>query len=442
MNKFLLALAFALAAVGAQAQPNRISGAGGGGCTTNCTVQSLTATGTTPFNQTVTNAAGTASGTILQAYGNTNNMFGDGPGTDTLVGLGAGANLDPQDYLTTAVGWHALGSSTQANTESTAIGWAAQRMITTGGMNTSLGVNTIGSCLVCVHDMAFGTDAMRNTLTASYNIGIGVSALINDGSNGSNIAIGDNAYPGDAGATGQFNIVIGNSAFSSAALTTANQNIMIGQSAGGPSVTSANSDVGIGHLVFQNLTTAANDVAIGLGAGKGVTTGSLNTLVGSQSGYGITTGSQNTIIGAVPNASLNEVTTAIGVIALGYNAVPVNATQNQSINIGNTYYANAQTPNISSGFGTSPSVPQHAGSAAFTVNVGTGGTASSGVISMAVQPNGYICSATDITNPASFVVTAIGTSTTQVTFANYSRTTGASAAWTASDVLAVQCAGY
>ena len=44
MNKLLLALALMLAAVGAQAQPNRISGAGGGGCTTNCTLTGTTTT--------------------------------------------------------------------------------------------------------------------------------------------------------------------------------------------------------------------------------------------------------------------------------------------------------------------------------------------------------------------------------------------------------------
>lgn len=380
--------------------------------------------------------------TLVNSFGNSGNQFGDGPGTVTLVGLGAGVNLDPSDYLTTAVGWHALNASTQTNSESTAIGWHAQALITTGGFNTSVGVNGIGSCLICVHDMAFGTDAIRNSLTASFDTAIGVSALINDGSAGSNIAIGDNAFPGNTGGTGQFNIAIGNSSLASSSLTTANEDILIGTSAGGAAITSASADVGIGHLALQSLTTGNNVTAVGFSAGNKATTGNLNTFIGSQAGFGVTTGSQITVVGAVPNGAINELTTAIGAIAIGYNAVPVNATQNNSINIGNTYYGNATAPIVGSGFGTSPSVVTSAGSAAFTVNVGTGGSASSGVITLAVQPHGYLCKATDTTNAATFVEEVVPNSATQITISNYSRTTGTLIAWTASDVIAVSCSGY
>lgn len=378
---------------------------------------------------------------FVRAYGNANNKFGEGYGTVTLVGLGAGAHLAPDDYLTTAVGYHALFASTQANTESTAIGWNAQKAITTGGFNTTVGINTLGSCLTCVHDMAFGTDSMRNTLTAAGNIGIGVSTLINDGSAGSNIAIGDNAFPGNINGGGQFNIAIGNGALGGTALTTATENILMGESAGSTSMTSASANVGIGHLVFSSLVSANNNVAIGFHASNNLQSGGSNTCIGSQACYGVT-GSQNTVVGAVPNASLANLTTATAAIVIGYNATPVNATQNSSITIGSTYYSNAGTPLIGSGFGTGATVPTHAGNKAFTVNVGTGGTASTGVITLSVEPNGSACHATDNTNSASFIEDVVQNSATQVTITNYSRTTGTAIAWTASDILTVSCDGF
>jgi len=384
--------------------------------------------------------------TVLKVYGNSNNKFLDGYGTDTLVGLGAGQNLPPQDYLTTAIGWHALQNTTNANTESTAGGFWSQSHITTGGYNTSWGVGTIGQCLICGHDMAFGTDSMRNTLTASYNVGYGVNTLIDDGSAGNNIALGNYAYPGNVGGIGQFNIAIGNSAFASTSLTTATQNLFIGQGAGGAAATSASNDIGEGHLTLQNITTASNVTAIGFSSGNKLTTGNLNTFYGSQSGYGVTTGAQNTIIGAVTNALINEITTGISNIIIGYNVTVPSATQNSQINLGNVYYANAGSPTISSGFGAGASIVAKAGSAAFTINVGTGGTASSGVIQMGGQPTGYICRATDRTNSTSFIEDVVTTSTAQVTITNFSRFQTAipatPTAWTASDILEISCAGY
>jgi hypothetical protein len=99
-------------------------------------------------------------------------------------------------------------------------------------------------------------------------------------------------------------------------------------------------------------------------------------------------------------------------------------------------------PTISSGFGTTPSISSNNGTAAFRVNVGTGGTATSGVIGLPAATTGWNCWANDITTNASFVVGQTASTTTTATLANYSRTTGASIAWTASDILAVSCFAY
>lgn len=102
-------------------------------------------------------------------------------------------------------------------------------------------------------------------------------------------------------------------------------------------------------------------------------------------------------------------------------------------------------PTISSGFGTSPSVVSGAnGPGAFLVNVGTGGTASSGVIATtSAATNGWVCSVTNRTavaaNRADQRTVQTATTTTTVTVQNQTISTGAALAWTASDVLALNC---
>jgi hypothetical protein len=99
-------------------------------------------------------------------------------------------------------------------------------------------------------------------------------------------------------------------------------------------------------------------------------------------------------------------------------------------------------PTISSGFGTTPSISANNGTFAFRVNVGTGGTATSGVVGLPAATTGWNCKATDITTNSSTVYQTKQTasSTTTATFGNFN-TAGAAAAWAASDILAVECAG-
>ncbi len=99
-------------------------------------------------------------------------------------------------------------------------------------------------------------------------------------------------------------------------------------------------------------------------------------------------------------------------------------------------------PTVASGFGTSPSIPVNNGASVFTLNVGTGGSAVAGVVTMPAAATGWACDATNSTHVASFVEAVLPTSTTSITINNYSRTTGSAIAWTASDVLVVKCLGY
>jgi len=103
-------------------------------------------------------------------------------------------------------------------------------------------------------------------------------------------------------------------------------------------------------------------------------------------------------------------------------------------------------PTVSSGFGTSPSIATNNGTAAFTVNVGTGGSATSGVIGMPAATTGWACSVENQTavlgNVANARTMQIGSTTTTVTVENQTISTGAALAWTASDVLVLSCHGY
>ena len=106
-----------------------------------------------------------------------------------------------------------------------------------------------------------------------------------------------------------------------------------------------------------------------------------------------------------------------------------------SYTLGTTLTLSSTAPTISSGFGTSPSIAANNGTAAFTINVGTGGTAQNGVIGLPTAAAGWVVNCQDITTNASFVVSQTASSTTTATVQNYSRTTGLAIAWTASDIL-------
>lgn len=380
--------------------------------------------------------------TLVNAFGNSGNMFGDGPGTVTLVGLGAGASLATADYLSTFVGWHAGNANTGTNTESTGVGWNTQGLLTNGTMNTTFGINTLGSCTTgCSHNIAMGTDSIRNG-SPSSDFGIGVSTLIDD-SAGFNMAFGDGTYKSNVSATGQFNIAIGPGAFTGLSLTSGGHNIAIGT---GTAVgcTSCGGNVFIGHLAGASVTHDISDTFVGFQAGQNSASNGLNTFIGQNAGKSATGAAQNTAIGA--GVGQTTLGTGHGNLLIGSGFLPVDTPAsftNSWLNIENAILVQTSAPTIASGFGTSPTVPLGTSSAAFEVNVGTGGTASTGVVLIAnPAPHGWACDATDITNPASFVTVATPLNTTSITLTNYSRTTGVAIAWAASDVVLVKCNGF
>lgn len=104
----------------------------------------------------------------------------------------------------------------------------------------------------------------------------------------------------------------------------------------------------------------------------------------------------------------------------------------RAIYLGGSYVFSGRAPTISSGFGTSPSIVAGRG-VAFRLDVGTGGTASSGVVGFAdTVTTGYICNCTDVPAVAGEETIMTATSTTTCTLTHRTIATGLAAAWAAS----------
>jgi hypothetical protein len=105
----------------------------------------------------------------------------------------------------------------------------------------------------------------------------------------------------------------------------------------------------------------------------------------------------------------------------------------------------SELPTIASGFGTSPSVVSANGPSAMSINVGTGGVATSGVVTLVPAITGWICHVNNFTAAGAHVAyntRQIATTTTSVTLENQTTSTGAAVAWAASDILRVSCFGF
>lgn len=121
---------------------------------------------------------------------------------------------------------------------------------------------------------------------------------------------------------------------------------------------------------------------------------------------------------------------------------------NLTLSSGNIVYGtkllvSATAPTIASGFGTSPSISGSNGTAAFQVTVGTGGTASTGVITMPTANAGWSCSAADVTTASSsvYLTRQTASTTTSVTITNYN-TAGTATAWVAGDKINLACMAF
>ena len=177
-----------------------------------------------------------------------------------------------------------------------------------------------------------------------------------------------------------------------------------------------------------NYTYAVAESASG-GAFAGVTVTSPNVAAGATGYYSSPGGSS--FLNVIDPLSINST-----------NITTVNLRGTGSLALSGTI-AFANTPTVLSGFGTGPAITAYNGNLAFRVNVGTGGVATSGVISFnsTYASPGMDCSATDITTTSATVFqTKAVASTTGVTLTNYNDT-GSAAAWASGDTISVVCIG-
>jgi hypothetical protein len=160
----------------------------------------------------------------------------------------------------------------------------------------------------------------------------------------------------------------------------------------------------------------------------------------------------------IPQGSSNSCATLIqkdGETGIWFAATPVcqTATAGANSNITSlsgvmTYnlthlLSNTTAPTILSGFGTTPSITNANGTAAFGVVIGSGGTTNTGTLTMPAAFSGWVCDAQDITTQTASVSSTkeTGTTTTSVTFTQFNDTMNVTP-WVAGDTLLVKCTAH
>ena len=164
-----------------------------------------------------------------------------------------------------------------------------------------------------------------------------------------------------------------------------------------------------------------------------------------------------TITGATPMLQLGGTSSSFPALSVNGNLLRVRKADDSSfanLAVAGLYMGGASetllvsqtAPTISSGFGGTPSIASVNGTAAFTVNVGTGGATSSGVIGLPAATTGWNCWVRNLTaqaaNRADQDTRQTVSSTTTATLQNQTVSTGAALVWAASDILRVSCFAY
>ena len=301
----------------------------------------------------------------------------------------------------------------EANTDTTLFGYFALH-INAGFYNSAFGNNALYSNTTGNNNNAFGYTALYSNATGSNNNAFGYSAL----------------YPNT---TGSYNSAFGNYALQ--ANTTGGSNNAFGNNDLHSNTTGGSNNAFGNNALYAN-TTSGNNSAFGDSAGRYISGGSVNN----------TTSSNSTYLGAqtypLANGDTNETVIGYAAVGNGSNTVTLGSSI-AGLYVNSNLILSQTAPTISSGFGSSPSIPNANGTVAFTVKVGSGGSATTGTIGMPAAAHGWVVDCSDITTPASFVTSQSGAgNTTSVPVANYSRTTGLAIAWTAGDVLACTASPY
>lgn len=111
------------------------------------------------------------------------------------------------------------------------------------------------------------------------------------------------------------------------------------------------------------------------------------------------------------------------------------------LEMGGSVVIRETAPTLSgTGLGTSPAVTNSSGTAAVEITAGSSPANATFTLSMNAT-HGWACSMSDITSNSSIVIGQVGFTSGTAVFQAYSRTTGATVALNASDVLTANCSG-
>ena len=247
---------------------------------------------------------------------------------NTTLGSGAGGNLLAGADRNTAIGFLALGTSTDDD-DNTAIGSHALGSNKGGHANTATGVNALLSNTTGISNTANGVAALRANIDGDDNTAVGISALESNTGGGFNTAIGASALTSNTG--GNSNTAAGlNALFFN---KTGSNNSAYGVNALLNNTASNNS--ASGFFALQNNGGGHDNTAHGFQALKGNMSGNNNVAVGSNAGANLTTGSNNIVIGAnVPGVAgesgkirIGKQGTQNGTFIAGISGVAVTGTQ-------------------------------------------------------------------------------------------------------------------
>lgn len=168
---------------------------------------------------------------------------------------------------------------------------------------------------------------------------------------------------------------------------------------------------------------AANPVTFNIGQGG-------DMLIGNGTIRNTASNQKIVVASAVTGLTLNKVAQSTETVVVGSAVVDAN-------------YKTIGKPVIASGFGTSPSIVDSNSANAFRINVGTGGTATNGTLTMPTVAHTWVCNIQDLTTHSNQVFQTLmsASTTSSVTITNYAAS-GSAAAWGSGDVLSVSCVGY
>ena len=236
------------------------------------------------------------------------------------IGIGSYALVNVTDTNNmVAIGYNAGSSVNHAGAEGgTFLGYEAGKAVTSGGHNTALGYQALLTNSTSSFNTAIGSQALT-VATGAGGTAVGYRALKAITSGASNTAVGYEA--GKTITTGQKNIAIGYEAMhdtdAGSTSSDSDNNIFIGYTAGGGAWADAKSEnnVAIGSNVMQGVLNGANNnTALGYFALASITSGDTNVGIGSEAGGVLTTSIKNTILGYQAGGLISHVSASDNVL--------------------------------------------------------------------------------------------------------------------------------